>query len=288
MKPSAFRYERPESLQEAIELLATGGTVLAGGQSIVAQMAFRKTRPTLLVDVNDIGELARHLLPNGDSDSLVLGATCRQRTLAAWKPADPRWAAVPQAARAIGNHVVRTRGTVGGSIAHGDPAGELPTMSLLFDGELTVCSATGERVVASAHFFTGPHETTLSRGELIRQVRFSPPPPGAITSFRELNERAAVAGVGVGLAATERRCTWSRIVMCGVASTPMRATAAEQRLLGSRLEAADVEEAARLAAESCNPPTDSHGSANFRRALVAALAAGSLKNITRELSTHRG
>jgi CO/xanthine dehydrogenase FAD-binding subunit len=286
MKPAPFRYERPQSLQEAIELVDAGGKALAGGQSLIAQMAFREVRPPLLVDINGIDDLAYQALPNGDSTSLVLGATCRQNTLAGWKPGDLRWAAVPQAAGAIGNHVVRTRGTVGGSIAHADPAGELPALFLLFDGELSARSVGGERVLPSSGFFIRPHETVLSPGELIREIRLSAPPTGAITGFRELSERAAVAGVGIGLAAADGVCTWSRVVLCGVAPTPLRATAAEQRLLGSALTAKDVKEAARLAAESSSPPTDSHGSTRFRRALVAALATSNVTNIIHQLKAN--
>lgn len=277
-------------MQQAVDLLGSGGTVLAGGQSLVAQMAFRRTRPELLVDINDVPELDGYSFPGGgpgvtgsDRHALQVGATCRQELLASWRPVDPAWNAIPQAVGAIGNHVIRSRGTVGGSIAYADPAGELPTMFLLFDGELTARSASGERVLESSRLFVGPNETALLADELITALRLNAPPPGAITAFRELSERTAVAGVGVGLAAADGRCTWCRVVMCGVASTPIRALEGEQRLVGSALTASDIEDAAGLAAGSASPVSDSHGSAGFRRALVASLVRRNLNDISCEL-----
>jgi CO/xanthine dehydrogenase FAD-binding subunit len=263
--------------------MRSGATVLAGGQSLVAEMAFRRARPALLADIGGIEELAGHAFPDDAASDLVLGATCRQEVLARWRPADPRWSAIPQAAGAIGNYVIRMRGTVGGSIAHADPAAELPAIFLLFDGQLSARSTSGQRVLESSEVFTGPQRTTLAKDELITELRLKGPPYGAVTAFRELSERVAVAGAGVGVGAQDGHCAWCRIALCGVAETPIRATQAERRLLGSALGSEDVEEAAWLAAAACSPISDTHGSADFRRSLAATLVRANLTSVISKL-----
>lgn len=290
MKPAPFRCERAASLEHAAELLGktSGAKVLAGGQSLLPLMAFRQMRPELLVDINHVTGLAGHVLPEQSQADLTVGATTRQDVLSRWQPIDPAWLAVPQAARAVGNYVTRLRGTVAGSIAHADPAAELPAIFLLFDGELRAYSSSGERTLDGAAMFAGPHETQLRTDEVITEVRLASPPAGAISGFREVGERSAIAGVGVLLGVEEDRCTCCRIAMCGVASTPVRAREAEQLLGGSRVSEQQFDRAARAAAAAAMPRSDCHASARFRRALVEALVKANLLNIIRQRDANAG
>jgi|SRR4051794_8996387 CO/xanthine dehydrogenase FAD-binding subunit len=272
MKLPPVAHARAESVEEAVSLLSDargGARVLAGGQSLVPLMAFRQVRPDLLVDVNEIAPLGRHSLDD-PSAGLVIGANCRQVLLEHWSP-PTAWRAFPQAVRQIGNYVTRLRGTAVGSITHADPAGELPLLFVLFGGELSVRSAHGERTISSSDFYFGPHETALSPVELVTEVRFHAPPRGAVSGFAELNERTAVASVGIALGFSDGVCDWCRIALGGVAPTPIRAPDAEAILCGSRVEPGAVQEAARTAAAASAPRSDTHGSARFRRALVQAL-----------------
>jgi CO/xanthine dehydrogenase FAD-binding subunit len=260
-------------VDEALDLLADAGgdaRVLAGGQSLLVVMAFRRARPSLLVDINDIPGLDRRSQP-GQDEPITLGATTRQRVLAAWPDSDPRWRAISQGTAYVGNYATRNRGTVAGSIAYADPAAELPMLFLLLDGELEARSTAGTRALNGSDFFQGPFETALRADELITEVRFPAPPPGCVTAFHEVSERAAIAGVAVGLGRVEGRCHWCRVGLCGVSPTPVRALEAEHILLGSQLDESVVDEAGRAAAAACSPQSDSHGSARFRRGLVRAL-----------------
>jgi CO/xanthine dehydrogenase FAD-binding subunit len=285
VKPPPFDYVRAESVEVAVQTLAAAGgeaAVLAGGQSLVPLMNLRLMRPDVLVDINPVAALRRCSLPR-DEEGMVVGATCRQHTLEQWTPRDPRWAAVPEAAREVGNYCTRMRGTVGGSIAHADPAAELPVAFLLLDGEFVTASPRGGRVVPSAEFFQGPFQTALCPDELVTEMHVPAPPASAVTGFAEVSERVALAAAGVGIAAVDGVCTWARVALGGVDATPIRALESERVLVGSGLRADVLTEAARAAGASCSPPSDSRGSAQFRRALVRTLVRRELDRLVAKL-----
>jgi carbon-monoxide dehydrogenase medium subunit/6-hydroxypseudooxynicotine dehydrogenase subunit alpha len=280
VKPPPLAYARAESVEEAVSLLAEGGAdakVLAGGQSLVPLLAFRLARPSVLVDVNPLAEL--DYLRVGNGDGLVIGALCRHVAIERSTALGGPWQAVAEAARLIGHYPIRVRGTAGGSIAHADPAAELPVLCAAYGAELGVLGPSGHRTVTASDFFRGPFTTSLAPDELLLEARFRAPPDDARTAFEEFSERAgdfALASVCAGAALEGGRCTWARLALGGVGPTPLRATAAEQALVGSDLGEEAIAEAAELAAGSCDPGTDFHASGEFRKELVAELTRRAL------------
>lgn len=271
MKPPPFAYARAESLDEALALLADGGEdakALAGGQSLVPALSFRLVRPTHLVDIDRVGGLDGVHDSNGE---LSLGALVRHATLARLQPRGSD-RALPAAARAIGHEAIRARGTLGGSLAHADPAAELPVVALALDAELVVATPGGRRSTAAADFFLGPFTTALAPGELLVQAVFPALPPGARTAFAEFAARAgdfALACVCVGVAPG-----WARIAAGGVAATPVRAPKAEAVLVAGGAGA--LEEAAATAASELEVYGDRVADERYRRELVRTLTRRAL------------
>ncbi|HEV2591806.1 MAG TPA: xanthine dehydrogenase family protein subunit M [Gaiellaceae bacterium] len=271
MKLAPFEFTRAESLDHALGLLGEDAKVVAGGQSLIPLMAFRLATPSHLVDVSDLAET--RYVRNGP-DGLAVGGTTRHAEL---EQADlgPEWRAFAEALPLIGHLPIRTRGTIGGSIAHADPTAELPLLACTFDATIVVQSRSGRRELPAADFFRGTMTTALEPTELIVEVRFPAPPPGTVSAFEEFSERAgdfALASVCVAAARDEDGvCTWIRVGLGAVASTPVRSPAAEAALLGSRLDAAAVDEACALLADEINPPGGLHAPAEYRAELAAVM-----------------
>jgi CO/xanthine dehydrogenase FAD-binding subunit len=275
MKPPPFAYVRAESAEQAVSLLAEAGEdakVIAGGQSLVPLLNFRLARPSVLVDVNPLGELD-YIRIGANGDGLAVGALCRHVALERNGELGGPWNAVAEAVPLIGHYPIRTRGTVGGSIAHADPSAELPVVALAYDAELEALGPQGRRTIPAGEFFRGPFTTALAPDELLVEVRLSGPPPGARSAFEEFSERAGdfalasvCAIVGEG---------WARIALGGVGPTPLRATAAEEALLAG----AEPDEVGALAARDCDPAGDFHASGEFRKELVAELTRRALRRL---------
>jgi CO/xanthine dehydrogenase FAD-binding subunit len=273
VKPAAFAYCAVATVAEALTALADGGedaVVLAGGQSLVPMLNLRLARPALLVDVSCVSELAG-IEANGD---LRLGAATRQADALRSPAVAERAPLLVEALRHVGHPATRSRGTVGGSIAHADPAAELPAVLLALDGEATVVSAAGARTIPAASLFLGPFTTALAVGELLTGVRVPAPPAGARHGFAEIARRHgdfALAGAAVVVAPGR-----ARVALFAVAPAAFRATDAERALA----QGAGAEEAARLAAVAADPAGDAHATAAYRReaarvaTLRALLAAG--------------
>lgn len=281
MKPPPFAYARAGSPEEAVALLSDAGEdakLLAGGQSLVPLLNFRLARPSVLIDVNPLVELD-FLRLGQNGAGLALGALCRHSALERSTELVGPWQAVAEAVPMIGHYPIRARGTVGGSIAHADPSAELPLLCLAFDAEIDALGPQGRRTIASSDFFRGPFSTVLAPDELLVEARFPTPPVGARTVFEEFSERAgdfALASVCVGVVVEDGRCTWARIALGGVGATPLRATPAEEALVGAELGEDTVAEAAALAAGACDPRSDFHGSSEFRKELVQELTLRAL------------
>lgn len=239
MKPPPFSYARAATLDDAIELLAAGGEdakAIAGGQSLVPALAYRILRPSHLVDIGGLGGLDGVRVQEG---ALVVGALTRHVQLERLALPQP-WTALSQAAAFIGHTPIRVRGTIGGSLAHADPAAELPVVAVALDAQLVLRAEGGTRTVGAGEFFRAPFTTALEPGELVVEVRFPAPPAGARSAFAEFTQRSgdfAAACVCVALAPG-----WARVAVGGVGATPQRAAQAEASLAaGGSVDEVDVE-----------------------------------------------
>jgi carbon-monoxide dehydrogenase medium subunit len=280
VKPPPFEYHRAGSVDEAVALLAQHGDdakVLAGGQSLVPLLSLRLARPRQLIDINRVSDLAR--IVNGSS--LTIGATTRQRTIEHSDVVRKASPLLADAVRLIGHTAIRNRGTIGGSLAHADPAAELPAVLLALDGEVEARSARGTRTVAASQLFEGFLTTSLEPDELLTAVRVPVSAAGTGWSFQEFSRRSGDFAI-VGVAATVRldgngRISAARIALSGVDQTPTRASAAESMLTGGSPSDDLWKNAGAAAAAPLEPSSDLHGSAAYRKHLAAALTARALK-----------
>ena len=276
LKPPPFDYDAPDTLDEALDLLgeyADDAKVLAGGQSLIPLMALRLARPARLVDIGRVDSL-QGIDANG---ALTIGAGVHQRT--AERSAEVARLCPPLAlALPLVAHVpIRTRGTIGGSIAHADPAAELPAIALLADAEITARSrGAGDRTITAADFFRGFFETALEPDELITDVRFPGWPARTGSAFEELARRHgdfALVGAGavVGLA-EDGTVRDARLAFTGVASTPVRVSAAEALLVGNEPTADAVAAAVEAVRAELDPGSDVHATAAYRTHVAGILA----------------
>ena len=280
MKPPPFEYSAPDSLDEALAVLAEAGDeakVLAGGQSLVPLLNLRLAHPARLVDINRVPGL------DGvrDGTGLELGALVRHRT--AERSPDVRREAplVADAMRFVGHAAIRSRGTVGGSLAHADPAAELPAVALALDAEVVATSRRGTRTGPTAELFQGFLTTSLEPDEVLTAIRLAPWPAGAGWSFQEFSRRSgdfAVVGVACVLGRDGAgRVDHARVALSGVAGTPVRAREAEA-VLASAFPSGELwKEAGAQAAAPLDPPADLHGTAAYRRHLAAVLTERALQ-----------
>jgi CO/xanthine dehydrogenase FAD-binding subunit len=278
VKPPPFRYARARSLDEALALLAAEGEdakPLAGGQSLLPALAFRLVRPSALVDLGPIAELD-HVRREGGT--LRIGALRRHAALEQEEELTGAWAALREAAALVGHLPIRSRGTFGGSLAHADPAAELAVAALALDAELVLRGPAGERRVPAEEFFLGPFTTALAPGELLTEVALPQAPAGARGAFEEFSVRAgdyALASACVVVAAEGGVISHARVALGSVGPTPLRARAAERALL----EGAPPEDVSAAAAAECDPGSDVHADAGYRRRLVAVLVRRALERV---------
>lgn len=276
MKPPPFEYHAAASVDEAVALLAEHGDeakILAGGQSLLPLLGIRLAKPEHLIDIGRIAELSQMTI-NG---SVRIGAGVRQRTAersAELSTANPLLAkAIPL----IGHVPIRSRGTIGGSVAHADPAAELPAAMLLNNAEMVLRSTKGERVVAAADFFESFLVTATEPDELLVELRIPAFPTGAGASFREIVRRNgdfALVGAGaiVGLDAGTGTINDARLAFIGVAGTAVRSPEAEALLVGQAPSAELLAAAAQAAADAIDPSSDIHATGAYRRHVARVLA----------------
>jgi len=280
VKPAQFDYLCPRTVDEAVDLLARHGDdakVLAGGQSLVPLMNMRLARPAVIIDINRIAALEYLREERG---MLRLGALTRQRAAERSPLVADRCPLLRDALRLVGHVQIRNRGTIGGSIAHADPAAELTAILVALDGETTVRSARGTRVIPAADLFVTYLTTSLDPRELLVEVRIPALPPGAGWSWMEIARRHgdfALAGVGVVLTVRRGTIAEARIALTGVGPTPVRAARAERLLVGRAPSEALWGEAAEAVRAAVTPEEDIHASAEYRRHVSGVLAQRALR-----------
>ncbi|MCW5603492.1 MAG: FAD binding domain-containing protein [Burkholderiales bacterium] len=280
MKLPDFEYLAPSTPAGVVQLLASRpgeAKILAGGQSLLPTMAFRLAQPSLLIDLRNLQELARITV---DASGVTLGARTRWRDI----EDDARLVtAHPLLVAAVGHvahYQIRNRGTVGGSLAHADPAAELPCIAVTCEAELRLLGPGGERLVPSGEFFLGPLTTALTEDELILDVRLPAWPSGRRWAFREFAQRPgdfALAGIALFYDLDDRgRASNSHIGVVGACHCVHRLARTERLLNGKVIDAATAANAAATASSEVDPPGDIHADAGYRRALVATLLEAAL------------
>jgi aerobic carbon-monoxide dehydrogenase medium subunit len=276
MIPAQFDYVAPGSLDEALSALRTGGEdakVLAGGHSLLPLMKLRLAAPSLLVDLRKVPGLSGIQRDNG---TIRLGAMTRHVDVV---QGDLGLASA--AAATIADPQVRHRGTIGGTLAHGDPASDMPAVLLAYEGSVTVRGDVGQREIAAADLFEDFLTTAVGDGEILTEIRM-PAMDGYGFGYHKFNRRredwAMVAVCALVKKAADGSCEDVRIGLTHMSSTPLRATAAEQALRGKPLDAQSIADAAEQAAEGTDPPADLNATADYKRHLARVLTRRALED----------
>jgi carbon-monoxide dehydrogenase medium subunit/6-hydroxypseudooxynicotine dehydrogenase subunit alpha len=274
VKPPPFEYHDPRELDEALTLLADhgeDGKVLAGGQSLVPLLNFRLAHPEHLIDINRVGGLDYVRRSDG---ALRIGAMTRQATLEVAPVVERHWPLLHEALEFVAHPQIRNRGTVGGSVAHADPAAELPVACAALDAKMHVRSSREARTIDWREFFVTHLTTAMEPDELLCEVEFPALPERAGTAFTEYARRHgdfALGGAAAVLDMDGDTCRSASIALLGATDTPVRADAAEQALAGARIDEESAAEAGRLASADLEPTGDIHGSSDYRRRLIGAM-----------------
>jgi len=273
MIPAQFDYEAPSSLDEVLRILGEHGDakLLAGGHSLIPLMKLRLALPSLLVDLRRVQELRGIRRENG---SLVIGGMTTHAEVARSADVASMAPALAQAARQIGDRQVRARGTIGGSVAHNDPAADLPAVMLALDASFALRSASGRRVVPASELFTGMLETAVRPDEVLTDVRIPAAPRSAYAKFANPASHYAIVGVAAAVDGQG-----GRIGVTGAAPVAFRATEAENALRGRSLTAEVISEAAARAYDGRDLLGDIHASAEYRAALIGVLTRRALESI---------
>ncbi len=280
MKLPPVDYEAPETVSEAVELLAEHqdlASVLAGGQSLIPLLALRLAHPAVLIDINGIDELSGVSATGG---WVAIGAITREYVAEESAIVADAVPLLSAALPLIGHEAIRSRGTVGGSLAHADPAAELPAVARALDAEFVVRGPSGERVVPAAEWFEGYLTTSRGPDELLTEVRFPAARPGTGISFQEVARRHgdfAIVGLAASVTLSDGAISDARLAFAGMSDVPLRASEAEDILAGERPSAELFDEAARRATADLDPPADLHGSAGYRKKVAAALVRRGLR-----------
>lgn len=274
MIPASFEYKKPSSLEEAISLLREMGDsakVLAGGQSLIPAMRFRLAQPEVIVDINGLPGL-EYVEERGDH--LAIGALTREHVLEDSVLVRERYPLLYDTAKVIADPLVRNRATVGGNLAHADPANDHPATMLAYDAVVVARGPGGERTIGIDGFFTGLFENALQRGEILTEIRVPKPVRGEGGAYQKLERKVgdyAVCAVAVRLVLDGEQVKSVRIGLTNVSPTPMRAKRAEAALVGKALSEAVLDAAGQAAAAECEPSSDLRGSEAYKRDVTRVL-----------------
>ncbi len=274
MIPPAFDYHAPTSVGEAIGLLARLGgdaRVLAGGHSLLPMMKLRFAQPGHLVDLNRISAL-RGIREEGGV--IRIGAMTTEHELIAFRLLQEKLPLLPEAARQIGDPQVRNRGTLGGDLAHGDPANDHPAIAIALDATFVLEGPKGPRTVKAEDFFLGLYLTALAEDEILTEIRAAPFAPGTGWAYDKLKRKTgdwATAAAAVVLRLEAGKVAYARIALTNVAATALRAVDAEQALLGRPLDEAAIRDAMARARAICDPAEDLRGDAAYKTAMAGEM-----------------
>lgn len=272
MYPSRVRYEAPRSLDEVLDITKTYGDeakILAGGQSLVPLLKLRFAAPELLVDINNLPGLDYH---RQEADgSMRIGALCRHYQLERSQLLQSTQPTMAAAAPLIADPIVRSRGTLVGSVCHGDPQGDWASVLMALRGEIIAVGPSGERSIPAAEFVTGPFQNALLPGEVAIEARIPAPQGDMFGTYLKLERRVgdfATVGVAIALETSGGTVSKAGIALTGVGPSNIQAVQAENALVGSRLDANTIADTARLAADAAQPRSDHRGSATYKRHMV--------------------
>jgi aerobic carbon-monoxide dehydrogenase medium subunit len=280
MKPAPFDYVVPTSIDEACGILAEAGggaTVLAGGQTLMPLLNLRMSQPFVIVDINRIAELRGIDHFNGGTR---IGPMTRQCEATASESLARTLPVVVQAVQHVGHHQTRNRGTIGGSIALGEPAAELPATAVALGASFELRSTRGSRNISAGEFYLGPYMTALEADELLTRISFPDWPQGHITLFREVTQRPgdfALVGLVGAISLEGGVVARAGIAWFGMGATPIRAKAAEAILIGQSLDRIDPQAVAEQAIADTAPFDDHHASAEYRRTVGRRIFARTLR-----------
>lgn len=282
MIPGSFDYQVASSVSEAVALLEQYGDeakILAGGQSLIPLLRFRLAAPSVLIDVNRIPDLEYIQETDG---TLRIGALTREVDLDTSQLVVSRYSILHDTCMVVADPVVRNWATVGGNLAHADPANDHPATMLALGAQVVAAGASGERVIPIEEFFTdSPFETTLHPNELLTEIRVPAPTARSGGAYFKLERKVgdyAIAGVAAYVVLDENdRVTYAGIGLTNVGATPIKARDAEQSLIGNMLDDASIQRAADLAAAAAQPISDSRGPAEYKRAMIHTLTVRALR-----------
>jgi carbon-monoxide dehydrogenase medium subunit len=281
MIPSAFEYHAPASIREATDLLTRLGDdakILSGGQSLIPLMKLRLAAPRHLIDINGLPGLA--YLREADG-FLRIGALTREAELDESELVRTRYPLLADTARGVADPIVRNLATVGGNLAHGDPANDHPATMLAYGAEVVAAGPRGERTIPITAFFTGPFTTALAADEILVEIRIPTPPARSGGAYVKLERKVgdfATAAVAVQLTlAADGTCARAGIGLTNAGATPVKADRAEAALTGKRLDNAAIVQAAQLAADAAQPSADLRGPVEYKKDMVRVLTGRALR-----------
>ena len=280
MIPPQFEYSAPGTLDEAISLLGEHGpdaVVLAGGQSLIPLMKLQLALPERVVDINGISGLAGI---SEDDGFLRIGSLTREAALERSEIVQSRYPILYDTAVVIADPLVRNMATVGGNLAHGDPANDHPATMLALGAQVAAVGPSGERVIPVSDFFEGPLTTALDHGEILTEIRIPTPPAGSGGAYLKLERKVgdyAIAGVAAVVTVADGVCQQAGIGLTNAGETPVKAGAAESFLVGKTLDDDTIREAAGLASQAADPEADLRGSVEYKRDMVRVLAGRALQ-----------